>query len=455
MGLSALVGARVDALHLTPETGLIVLSAWTPDGPRRLAIGTGPRVTGLAWTRAVPSFAASLRHPLLAAAKAHLVGRFVRSAELLDDGSVLISLGDKAIESTLAARPGLAGGCVVRGGSEVSVQWYAAPARGQRAFHLDEFPGELGALESGDEGVRTSDGLAAELRRSALLKAARAQSKRLTRRSEAIQQDLARLDDTERLRRTGRLLLAQGAAIPRGASVATLDDWEIGGTLEVHLDPALPAKSQAERYFHEARRVQRGAEQMWARYESTERELEAVRALHDAIEAAVELSSTQLRAWGEAARALKIAVAEGVDAKGRVRSASAPRLPYSAYRSDDGHRVLVGRGAADNDRLTVSVARPQDLWLHARGFPGAHVVIPLKKGEAVTAEVLLDAATLAAHHSDARGQDLVEVTWTERRYVRKLRKSPVGQVSVDRERVLPLRVEPARLARLLASKEGA
>ena len=148
-------------------------------------------------------------------------------------------------------------------------------------------------------------------------------------------------------------------------------------------------------------------------------------------------------------------VREGVDARGRVQARAPERLPYNTFRTEDGHRVLVGRGAADNDRLTVSVARPQDLWLHARGYPGAHVVVPLQKGEAAAPDVLVDAATLAAHHSDARGQDLVEVTWTERRYVRKSRKSNTGQVMLDRERVMALRVEPSRLARLLASKDGA
>lgn len=453
MGLSTLVGARLDALHLTPETGLLVLTFWTPDGLRRLALGLGPRVVGVAWARAVPGFAASVRHPLLAAGRAHLAGRHVRSAESLDNGTVRISLGDKEIEGTLSARTGLAGGCDVTAGERASVRWTAAGAKGQRALHLDAFPGEVGDVEAGDEGVRVSDGVAAELRRAALAKALRAQSKRLARRSEAVQQDLARLDDTERLRRIGRMLLAQGPKVPRGATTAVLEDWEAGGTLEVTLDPSVPAKQQAERFFHEAKRVQRGAEQMWARYESTERELEAVRALLTEVDAALETTPAALRAWAEAARALKVVVHDGVDARGRVRTAVAERLPFHTYRAEDGHRVLVGRGAADNDRLTVSVARPQDLWLHARGYPGAHVVVPLQKGEPAPQGALLDAATLAAHHSDARGQELVEVTWTERRYVRKARRSPVGQVTVDRERVLALRVEPARLARLLSSRE--
>ena len=450
--LDALVGGRVDALHLTPETGLLVLSVWTPGGVRRLVLGIGPRVVGVAWATRVPQYAASVKHPLLAAAKAHLAGRPVRSAVIdPDDGAAVIAVGDASLDARLRVLPGMSGEASLKAqGTEV--QWSAATAKGQRAHHLDPFPGEVGDEAAGDEGVRVSDGVAGELRRAAVLKSLRAQAKRLMRRSEAVQSDLARIDDIGRLQRIGRMILAQGGRVPKGATVAVLEDWEEGGTLKVPIDPAVPAKQQAEGFFHEAKRVQRGAEQMWARYESAEAELAKVRALEGEIEGIAEFSPAMLRVWGESARALGAVVHEGVDARGRVRAKAPERLPYNEYRCADGHRVLVGRGAADNDRLTTAIARPQDLWLHARGWPGAHVVVPLQKGEAVPPEVLLDAATLAAHHSDARGQELVEVTWTERRYVRKARKSAVGQVTVDRERVLALRVEPARLARLLAGR---
>jgi predicted ribosome quality control (RQC) complex YloA/Tae2 family protein len=130
-----------------------------------------------------------------------------------------------------------------------------------------------------------------------------------------------------------------------------------------------------------------------------------------------------------------------------------PRVPYLEYLAWRGQRVLVGRGATDNDRLTTKVARPQDLWLHARGVPGAHVVVPLEKDAVCPSELLVDAATLAAYHSDARDEDTVEVHYTPRRYVRKPRKSAPGQVALDREKVLTLRVEKARLERLLASRK--
>ena len=71
--------------------------------------------------------------------------------------------------------------------------------------------------------------------------------------------------------------------------------------------------------------------------------------------------------------------------------------------------IYVGRGADKNDELTWKIARGNDLWLHTRDVPGAHVVVPLDRGaggaaRAVDAETLVDAATLAAHHSDARDE---------------------------------------------------
>jgi predicted ribosome quality control (RQC) complex YloA/Tae2 family protein len=80
------------------------------------------------------------------------------------------------------------------------------------------------------------------------------------------------------------------------------------------------------------------------------------------------------------------------------------------------------------------------------------VVVPLERGEACPPELLCDAATLAAHFSQARDQRDVDVIYTHRRYVRKPRKAPPGRVLVEREKVFRLRLEEQRLARLLGTE---
>jgi predicted ribosome quality control (RQC) complex YloA/Tae2 family protein len=77
------------------------------------------------------------------------------------------------------------------------------------------------------------------------------------------------------------------------------------------------------------------------------------------------------------------------------------------------------------------------------------VVVPLDKKGSCPGDVLVDAAHLAAHFSEARDEALVEVQYTPRRYLRKPRGSAAGLVVVDREKVLLLRREDDRLRALL------
>lgn len=444
--LDALTHGRLDAAYVTPETGLVTLTFWCAGGARRLGVGVGPRAVGMGWLPRAPSFHAGTKHPLIAALKTHALGRPVRSIALDDDGALWITLGDDDAHARVRLFSGLAGEArVLDSLGALVLVWQGERVR---APFVCEPEGSLD--EVGAELLRGSDALAAELRRGALLRGLRAHAKRLARRREAVEHDLERIDDVARLQRIGRMLLAQGSKIPKGAAKATLEDWEEGGTLEIELDPALPAKPQAEGFFAKAKRIARGEGLMWARLEETQRALDATRALEAEVDAAETVTLALLEGWMTAAQVLGIVMKESLPRSGRTQKP--PRLPYIEYVDAKGHRVLVGRGARDNDELTQRVAKPNDLWLHARGVPGAHVVVPLARGAACPTELLVDAATLAAWHSDARGQDLVEITWTEKRYVRKPRHSPTGRVTLDREKVMALRVEADRLARVLAAR---
>jgi len=100
----------------------------------------------------------------------------------------------------------------------------------------------------------------------------------------------------------------------------------------------------------------------------------------------------------------------------------------------EGFEILVGRGARENDRLTFREARPHDLWLHAAGYAGSHVVIrrPEKDTE-IPQEVVETAAQLAAWHSKARAAGgKVEVHLCRAGDVRKRKGAPAGEVLLDR-----------------------
>lgn len=455
--LDALVGARIQSVAFVPETGLLALGVYGAGRERILGIGIGPRVVGVGWLPRAPALAAPSTHPLLAALRAHLVDHRVRSVILQDDALVVAAGGDGAV-ARVACVPGEMGEArVLSVAGETVVAW----SSGKRSpFRPVEPPGDLD--EAGSELLRASDALAAEAGRRRILEAVRAHTKRLVRRAEAVRGDLARLDDAPRLQRTGRMLLAQGDRIPRGATKAMLDDWEAGGVLEVTLDPSLPAKAQAARWFDKAKKLARGEAPMRARLEATGRALEAARALEAELTAAdvvapasIEAFTARAREVGALRRGAEPRTGASTTAARTKRPREPKRLPYVEYRGHRGRPILVGRGAKDNDALTLHVAKPSDLWLHARGVAGAHVVVPLARGASCPQDLLIDAAHLAAHHSDARGERRVEIAYAERRHVRKRKGAPAGEVLVEREKVLVLRVEPDRLARLLAARDDA
>ena len=106
---------------------------------------------------------------------------------------------------------------------------------------------------------------------------------------------------------------------------------------------------------------------------------------------------------------------------------------YRSYEID-GFEILVGKGDADNDRLTFGLAAPRDLWLHVAGPAGSHVVVrnPDELDE-LPRSVVDRAAQLAAWHSRARGsRGKVEVHICRVADVRKPRGFAPGQVLLRR-----------------------
>ncbi len=108
------------------------------------------------------------------------------------------------------------------------------------------------------------------------------------------------------------------------------------------------------------------------------------------------------------------------------------------YALPGGWTVLAGRTDADNDRLSLKVARPDDWWFHVRGMPGSHVILQVGKSDPDKA-TLEAAAAVAAWHSKARHGGVVPVSCTRARFVKKPRGAKPGTVTIRKETVLKVR----------------
>jgi predicted ribosome quality control (RQC) complex YloA/Tae2 family protein len=140
-------------------------------------------------------------------------------------------------------------------------------------------------------------------------------------------------------------------------------------------------------------------------------------------------------------RAAKPARDRGTRYPGRRRPKTARPAGFRRLKVA-GFDVLVGRSGRGNDVLLSREARPDDVWLHARGVPGAHVVVR-SGGKEVPDTVLRRAAALAAGPSQARTAPSVGVDYTLCKYVDRVKGGPPGLANYRGERTL--HVTPAPL----------
>ncbi len=109
------------------------------------------------------------------------------------------------------------------------------------------------------------------------------------------------------------------------------------------------------------------------------------------------------------------------------------------YRLPGGWTVLAGKSDADNDYLSLRLARPDDWWFHVRGVPGSHVVLRDRSDAEPDKEVLQQAAAIAAYHSKARNAGVTPVVCTLARHVTKPRGAKPGAVQIKKERIIKVR----------------
>lgn len=199
----------------------------------------------------------------------------------------------------------------------------------------------------------------------------------------------------------------------------------------VPLDPPRPPKDVARDYIHDYRDAQSGGRQIEEVRETTERDiayLDQLATLVGQAEAFVDIEALE-REW----TATRLSPAKR---DGPRKPRSAPPKRVQALERVAGYDIYLGRSGGENDTITFDVAAASDLWLHARGVPGSHVIVRTHGDPEVPDETLTRGAELAAYFSSARTSGRVEVDVTERRHVRKIKGAGPGMVTYRNERTV-------------------
>lgn len=275
------------------------------------------------------------------------------------------------------------------------------------------------------------------------------QRERCQRKADILQQELAATEEAQRYRLQAELLLAHQSEVAQGPSSVELANYYAAEgeppTLTIALDPRFDAVSNANRLFNKYHKLRRALALIPEQIQQNEAELATVeQLLADLALAENQAEVLLVKAEVQAAKYLhgKPVERKGkqqAKGKGKPGKGGKPMGPGGGVplyvQSRDGFTILIGKNSRQNEEVTFHQAASNDLWLHARGVPGAHVIIKAG-GRDIPRTTIDQAAALAAYYSQARGSTSVPVDYTFQRHVRHMKNGGPGMVIYERERTL-------------------
>ena len=260
----------------------------------------------------------------------------------------------------------------------------------------------------------------------------------LRRKAKALHADLERAEKADDYRIQGELILANLHAITRGQKQVELQNYYSPDLekLSISLNPEQSPSENAQSYFKKYTKAKRGRSRIQQLISDLDADQETLQLYTDKLEAADTLADLQrLRTEFVANGYLKAP-------QSRKQKQDAGEGPFRRYTSTNGFQMYVGKNSQSNDLLLRQIAKPSDMWLHAKQIHGSHVIIrnPENRPD-IPMPTLLQAAQLAAYYSKAHHASNVPVDYTWARYVVKRKGNVAGYVHYTREKTLY--VEPA------------
>lgn len=273
--------------------------------------------------------------------------------------------------------------------------------------------------------------------------------KKLRSKQSKQEEELAESSNWEEYRHWGDTLLARRSDVVARATSFIAEEVHSGELVEIPLNPKCNVDKNAELFYKKARRGERSEEICLEKLAETESEIECIQefiaTLTDFIQSGFDgRENTVISFILEIEKGDFTPKQKPAGAKGKNEQP----MPFRHYEID-GFHIYAGKTSSDNDQLSVRFAKPSDIWFHAVGYAGSHVIIRRPNGQPMPPQKIIDiAGGIAVFFSKAKNCSVAEVHMTEARFVRKPRKAPAGLVTADRCKTLRMSpVDPQKLFR--------
>ena len=255
---------------------------------------------------------------------------------------------------------------------------------------------------------------------------------KLSSKLKSLQSGLRDDSELEVLKQSGELILAYQYGIQKGQTELRAQYEVDAPELVIKLNPEITALENAQDYFRKYEKAKGARDDVPRLIAETKLELDYIEQLGTDLMTAVN--------WVEIDDVIQTLQERGHwQGQKRKRMGGGDRQGALKVVSRDGYVVWIGRNSRQNEKVTFKTANSQDIWLHARDVPGAHVIIR-DDGRRIKDELIAEAAAVAAYYSKKRNDGNVLVDYTRVKYVNSIRGAGPGMVTYRNEQTIT--VEP-------------
>ncbi len=251
-------------------------------------------------------------------------------------------------------------------------------------------------------------------------------SSRLVRKLEIQEKELAGCEEADGIRRDAELIVANIYTLKKGDSSARLTDYSEtlpDGSFPVRtvrLDPMLSPSANAQKLFKKYAKLKTARTVLTEQIRLGRAELEYIETVKDAMSRAET---------GADVGGIRAELEKGGYI--RAKKGAAPSKPQKSapakYLTSGGFTVLCGKNNLQNEEITFRMSEKGDIWFHAKGVPGSHVLLK-SGGREVPDRDIAEAAAIAARNSDSGNEEKVAVDYTDVKNVKKPAGSKPGYV---------------------------
>lgn len=250
------------------------------------------------------------------------------------------------------------------------------------------------------------------------------QLKHQTQKLPRLYEELDEAMDCDRFRMYGDLLYARNIGDTKGMKEITVLDFE-DKPVTIPLDPRYDGRGNARRCFTRYTKLRKGQAYLEEQINICEGEIRYFEGLLQQLDQADFNTAAEIR--------------QELIRLGYLKETKAPRrrkkeMPVQ-YRTVDyrGTAISYGRNNLQNDALTWHHSSKTDLWLHAKDYHGAHVVIHSPHPDEDTLRI---ASMLAAYYSAGRSSSSVPVQYCPVKNLKKIPGAKPGMVQLGSYKVI-------------------